>query len=176
MKKFNLIVTTFRGQEAIAVSELKDLLTYLGDRDPEIEITKISGLITASTSLDPFHVVDKVKEILSKEPWRISSLLRFIPIEETTPSRIEDIAEIATRLSAKIPEESSFRITVEKRHTSLSSQDIIKAVAENIHRRVDLKDPDYIVLIEVLGGVTGISVIKPDQIVSSMRHERQNRL
>ncbi|MEM1583675.1 MAG: THUMP domain-containing protein [Nitrososphaerota archaeon] len=173
MRRINLIVTTFRGQEIVAVSELKDLLRYLGDVEPEVEMTKISGLITASTSLDPFYVIEKAREIISNEPWRISTLLRFIPIEEVTSTRIEDIKEVAARLSAKIPEESSFRITVEKRHTSLSSQDIIKAVAEKINRRVNLKNPDYIVLIEILGGVTGISVIRPDQIVSSMKQGRQ---
>jgi len=173
LRRINLIVTTFRGQEIVAVSELKDLLRYLGDVEPEVEMTKISGLITASTSLDPFYVIEKAREIISNEPWRISTLLRFIPIEEVTSTRIEDIKEVAARLSAKIPEESSFRITVEKRHTSLSSQDIIKAVAEKINRRVNLKNPDYIVLIEILGGVTGISVIRPDQIVSSMKQGRQ---
>ncbi|MEM3398370.1 MAG: THUMP domain-containing protein [Nitrososphaerota archaeon] len=173
MRRINLIVTTFRGQEIVAVSELKDLLRYLGDVEPEVEMTKISGLITASTSLDPFYVIEKAREIISNEPWRISTLLRFIPIEEVTSTRIEDIKEVAARLSAKIPEESSFRITVEKRHTSLSSQDIIKAVAEKINRRVNLKNPDYIILIEILGGVTGISVIRPDQIVSSMKQGRQ---
>lgn len=172
MRRFNLIVTTFRRQETIAVSELRDLLGYLGDKEAEVEMTKISGLITASTSLDPFYVIEKVSEILSNEPWRISSLLRFIPVEEVVPTRMEDIVEAASKLSRKIPEESSFRITVEKRHTSLSSQDIIKAVAEKIHRRVDLKNPDYIVLIEVLGGVTGVSVIRPQQVISSMKQEK----
>jgi len=172
LKRFNLIVTTFRRQEAIAASELRDLLIYLGDKEPEVEMTKISGLITALTNLDPFYVIEKVREILSSEPWRISSLLRFIPIEEVVSTKIEDIAEAACKLSSKIPKESSFRITVEKRHTSLSSQDIIKAVAEKIERRVDLKNPDYIVLIEVLGGLTGVSVIRPEQIVSSMKHEK----
>lgn len=174
MKKFNLIVTTFRGQETVAVSELRDILNYLGDPAPEIEITKISGLITASTTLDPFYVIEKVREILSSEPWRISSLLRFIPIEEVVPTKIEDIVEAVGKLASKIPEESSFRITVEKRHTSLSSQDIIRASAEKVQRKVDLENPDYIVLIEVLGGVTGVSVIKPDQIVSSMKQEKRS--
>lgn len=171
LKKINLIVTTFRGQESVAVSELRDLLTYLGDPSAEVEMTKISGLITASSSLDPFYIVEKVREILASEPWRISSLLRFIPIEETVPTKIEDIVNTVERLAKKIPEDSSFRITIEKRHTSLSSQEIIKATAEKISRRVDLENPDYIVLIEIIGGVTGISVIKPHHIVSTMKKE-----
>ncbi|MEN2974746.1 MAG: THUMP domain-containing protein [Candidatus Caldarchaeales archaeon] len=174
MKKISLIVTTFRGQETIAISELRDLLVYLGDANPEVEMTKVSGLITASTSLDPLDVIEKVRSILSSEPWRISSLLRFIPIEETVPTRIEEIVNTVERLSKKIPEGASFRITVEKRHTSLSSKEIIKATAEKVDRRVDLENPDYIVLVEILGGVTGVSVIKPNQIISTMKKESIN--
>ncbi|MEM4466003.1 MAG: THUMP domain-containing protein [Nitrososphaerota archaeon] len=172
MRKFNLLVTTFRGQEVVASSEIRDLLNYLGDSSPEVEITKVSGLLTVKTSLDPFHVIERVGEILSTEPWRVGSLLRFIPIEDVVPSRIEDIAESVEKLASKIPEDASFRITVEKRHTSLSSQDIIKASAEKVQRRVDLKNPDYIVLIEVIGGVTGISVLKPSQILSTTKFEK----
>ncbi|MEM1676304.1 MAG: THUMP domain-containing protein [Nitrososphaerota archaeon] len=102
----------------------------------------------------------------------MGSLLRFIPIEDVVPSRIEDIAESVEKLASKIPEDASFRITVEKRHTSLSSQEIIKASAEKVQRRVDLKNPDYIVLIEVIGGVTGISVLKPSQILSTTKFEK----
>lgn len=167
--RFNLIVTTFRGQESVAVSELRELLAVLGDEEAVVEMTKISGLITAKTSLDPFQVIEKVGEIAEKESWRISSLLRFIPIEEVVTSKVEEIAEAVGRLAGKIPEDSSFRITVEKRHTQLSSQEIIKAAAEKVERRVDLKNPDWIVLIEVLGAVTGISVLKPNQILSTAK-------
>ncbi|MEM1776101.1 MAG: RNA methyltransferase, partial [Nitrososphaerota archaeon] len=68
MRKFNLLVTTFRGQEVVASSEIRDLLNYLGDSSPEVEITKVSGLLTVKTSLDPFHVIERVGEILSTEP------------------------------------------------------------------------------------------------------------
>jgi len=74
MERFNLIVTTFRGQENVAAIELEDLLKSLGDEDPEISITKVAGLLTARTNLDPFKVIEEVRRILADEPWRISSL------------------------------------------------------------------------------------------------------
>jgi len=169
MERFNLIVTTFRGQENVAAIELEDLLKSLGDESPEITITKVAGLLTARTSLDPFKVVEEVKKILAEEPWRISSLLRFIPIEHVVEAKPEKIAEAVEKLSSKIPEEAKFRVTVEKRHTSLSSRELIEAAASRVDRKVDLENPDWIVLIEVLGGVAGVSVLKPDQILSTKR-------
>ena len=62
-------------------------------------------------------------------------------------------------------------MTVEKRHTELSTKEIIEAAAKHIDREVNLKNPDRIVLIEVMGGATGISVIKPDDILSIVKEK-----
>jgi len=166
VRRFNLIVTTLRGQESLAAIELEDLLRYLGDESPEVSVTNVAGLLTARTSLDPLDVVERVRKIMEDEPWRVGNLMRMIPVEEVVESDVEKISEAVERLSLKIPEGASFRITIEKRHTSLSSSDIIESAAKRINRRVDLKNPDWIVLIEVVGAYTGISVLRPDQIIS----------
>ena len=153
----------------MAASELRELLTYLGDPSPEVSMTRITGLITAYTSLNPFQVIERVKEILGEEPWRISSLLRFIPIERVVEAKPEKIAEAVEELASKIPETASFRVTVEKRHTNLSSRELIEATASKVDRRVNLENPDWVVLVEVLGGVAGVSVIKPEQILSTTK-------
>ena len=75
------------------------------------------------------------------------------------------------QLGLQISQDQSFRITIEKRFTSLSSRHIIEAVAEKINRKVDLTSPDKIVLIEVVASLTGISVIEPDGIMYVMREK-----
>ena len=169
VKRFNLIVTTARGQENLAVIELEDLLKSFGDESPEVSITSVAGLLTAKTSLDPFQIIERVRRIMEEEPWRIGSLMRIIPVEEVVNSNIDEIAKAVEKLASKIPEDQSFRITIEKRHTSLSSSEIIETAAKNVNRRVDLKNPDWIILIEIIGAYTGISVLKPSQILSLAR-------
>jgi len=66
---------------------------------------------------------------------------------------------------------NAFRVTVEKRFTQLSTKDIVEAAAANIERNVDLNKPDKILLVEVIGGFTGISVIKPEDILSVMKEK-----
>ena len=90
-------------------------------------------------------------------------------MEEVVNSNIDEIAKAVEKLASKIPEDQSFRITIEKRHTSLSSSEIIETAAKNVNRRVDLKNPDWIILIEIIGAYTGISVLKPDQVLSLAR-------
>ena len=76
------------------------------------------------------------------------------------------IRRICADLTKLIPKKNTFRITVEKRYTSIHSKDFIDAAASDIKRTVDLVNPDFILLIEVLGELTGISLIKPDDILS----------
>jgi hypothetical protein len=67
--------------ENLAAIELEDLLRFLGDSEPQVSMTSISGLLTARTSLDPFEVIERVRVIAEEEPWRVGSLMRMIPIE-----------------------------------------------------------------------------------------------
>ncbi|MEM0090709.1 MAG: THUMP domain-containing protein [Nitrososphaerota archaeon] len=168
--RFNLIVTTLRGMEPASASEFIDILNRMGDPSPKVEQTKISGILTAKTSLNPVEIVERLKNMVEKEPWLIRNIQRVIPVEEVVETNLEKIAEVASRLAQIIPEDHTFRVTVEKRHTQLSSKDIIEAVAAKINRKVNLERPDWVVLVEVLGGLTGISVIKPDQIFSASKH------
>jgi tRNA acetyltransferase TAN1 len=166
LKDFNLIITTARGNEEDACSEIWYLLGKIGDENAEVEKTGITGLITARTILNPFNAVAKFKEILKQEPQEFRYTLRIIPIEKVVRTDLSQIEEIVAGLSSRIAENETFRITVEKRFTTLSTKDIIEASATKISRRVDLERPDKIVLIEVVNGFTGISLLGIGDIIS----------
>jgi hypothetical protein len=58
---FNLLVTTFRNREDDAFDEILQLLDVMGDKDPSIEVSSVSGIILVDTSLDPFQLVEECK-------------------------------------------------------------------------------------------------------------------
>jgi tRNA acetyltransferase TAN1 len=82
-----------------------------------------------------------------------------------------EIQRAVMELCSKIGEGETFRVTVEKRFTETPTQDIIKAAAANIERQVSLNNPDKILLIEVVGRLTGVSVIKPEQILAVLKEK-----
>ncbi len=166
IRNFNLLITTTRGNEDDACSEIWYLLSEIGDKAPTVDKTGISGLIAAKTAFNPFEVIEKFREILKQRPYEFRYTLRIIPIERTLRTDLNEIRRVATEMGTKIKENESFRITVEKRFTQLSTRDIIEAAATNIERKVNLTSPDKILLIEIVGGTTGMSVIKPDDILS----------
>jgi tRNA acetyltransferase TAN1 len=169
LKDFNLLVTTARGSEEDACSEIWYLLGEIGDAAVKVERTGITGLIAAKTILNPFEVVEKFRQILKERPYEFRYSLRIIPVEKVVPTNPSEIQRATIELSTKIKENESFRVTVEKRFTSTPTSAIIEAAATIIERRVDLNRPDKIVLIEVVGGLTGISILKPNEILSIVK-------
>ena len=162
----NLIITCARHLEPEAQEEITRVLGELGDSEPKITITSMSGILTAKTKLEPVNVVKKIHELIIDEPWSIRYCLRIIPIQRVSDTKIEEIEEVILELGESIPKEDSYRISIEKRNSDISSQELITKIAEKIKNKVSLEDPDKIVLIEILGGKTGISILRKSYILS----------
>ena len=172
MEDFNLLVSTSRGNENNACSEIWFLLGEIGDREAIVDKTEVAGLVVAKTNLDPFKAIEGLRNLLKERPREFRYVLKVVPIEIVVRTRIDEIRKAVARLHYKILENETFRVTVEKRHSEISSRDIIEAAVENLDRKVDLSNPDKIILIEVLGRLTGVSVIKPQDILSITKEKR----
>lgn len=173
MNDFNLIASTYRFREEDAQDEILDLLECIGDADAICEITEIKGILLAQSAIDPITVVEKLKQIASAEPWQIRYILRVLPVSRVVPTKIDDISGAVSEISGVIRPEEKFRITVEKRHTSLESLEVINALASRIDRVVDLDRPDWVVLVQIVGSQTGVSIVRPDQTFSSVVEKRK---
>jgi tRNA acetyltransferase TAN1 len=169
---FNLIATTSRGNERPMCNELLYLLKdELGDAEAQAAKTKIRGLIVAKTTLDPLTVIERFHEILKDRPYEFRYALRILPIEKVVPTDLEEIKKATTELAIKIGESESFRVTVEKRFTTLHTKDLIEAAAGDLDRKADLENPDKILLIEVLGALTGLSILRPSDILAVVKEK-----
>ena len=168
----NLIITCARHLEEETEEELRDILDELGDPEIEVSISDMSGILTAQTKLDPIEVVKKMKEILLDQPWSIRYCLRIIPIQKIIETKIESIEMTISSISNQILDGETYRILIEKRNSEISSKEIITKIAHEIKNKVSLDFPDKIILIEILGGITGISILKEADILSIEKTKR----
>jgi tRNA acetyltransferase TAN1 len=152
--------------EPETTDELSAVLAQFGDENPEISRTSMSGILTAKTKLVPFEVIKNIRGKMLDEPWSIRYCLRIIPIEQVVDTNLEEISTQVFSLMKKVNEKESYRITIEKRNSDISSAEIISKIADNITNKVSLEKPDWIVLIEILDNKTGVSVLKSDDIFS----------
>lgn len=167
----NLLVTTFRYKEIDASDELSQLLDMLGDKEPSIEITSISGIILANTHLDPLQIVENCREMVRNEPWRFRYVLRIIPLEKICRAELTDIHNVVNQLCPKIGQHETFMVMIEKRHTKLHSKEIISTVTSDIDKKVNLDNPNWIILIQIVNRLAGISILRSNQIFSSVREK-----
>jgi tRNA acetyltransferase TAN1 len=166
IRDFNLLATTEPHSRSEGCSELWMLLRAVGDEAPAVDRSPVKGLITARTNLDPVEAIGRLRAELREDPDRFRVLLRVIPVEARVRTDLTEISEAAHRMAERIGEADSFRVTVEKRRTGLRSMEVIDAVAGGIDRRVDLEGPDWVVLVEIVSKVTGISVIRPEGLLN----------
>lgn len=168
----NFIVTCPRNFESEAIDEIKTILDQINNKNSIIRKTEFSGILEVQTNIDIQEVIKKVKEKIADEPWVLRYSLRWIPIQVEVNSNIIEISNQAYDLIGIIKENDSYRITIEKRNSDISSNELIKNIASKIKNKVSLEHPDWIILVEILGKKTGISVIKPDEIISIEKQKR----
>jgi tRNA acetyltransferase TAN1 len=170
--EFNFIATTFRYKEDDLIEELREIFYEIGELSVIIRATNIDGIVVGYSVMDPVKFIVYLREKLKDVPWEIRYLLRFLPIEKVVLTEISEIKEISIELAKKIPIDDSFKILIEKRHTNLKKINIINEIAPFILRKVDLTNPCWTLLIEIIGKYTGIAVINSDLLFSSMIEKR----
>jgi len=168
----NLIITCARHLEEETEDEIINILNELGDSNVKISISSMSGILTAETTLDPIEIVRKMKEMLLDEPWSIRYCLRVIPIQKFIETNVEEIEKTISSMLNQIQDTDTYRISIEKRNSDVSSKEIITKIADKIKNKVSLNFPDKIILIEILGIVTGISILKKSDILSLEKTKR----
>ena len=163
---YNILATTEKITMSAASSQLWMNLRAIGDPEPKVSRSRIKGIVMAETTLNPIEAIIKLREHMESDVDRYERLFRIFPIVARVPTEVEDIVEEVKRQAGVIEEGQKFRITLEKRETEFRSLEIIDPVAAIVDRGVDLNNPDWVILIEVMGKMTGISVMPPEGMLN----------
>ena len=168
----NLLVTCARNLEIETKNEIGKILDEIDDQESEILNVGMRGILMVNTNIEPSKIIDWVKDKVVEEPWLIRYCLRMIPIQSVTETDMSKITNDVIKLKDVIQQNDSYRITIEKRNTDMSSTEIITEIAKVFPNKVSLNQPDWIVLIEILGNKTGISILKENEIFSLDKAKR----
>jgi tRNA acetyltransferase TAN1 len=167
----NLIVTSAKGLEARASAEFKEVALLSGIRKVTIERSAYDGVLEVDVE-DPKALLSFISEFVRSEPFKVRFILRVIPVGRVVDTKVEEIVGAVTELAHDIGPSESFRITIEARDSPYSDKQLIDAIADAVDRKVSLDSPDKIVLIQVFGEYTGVSVLAPNEILSITKLKR----
>ena len=170
----NLLVTCARNLEAETKNEIGKILDEIDGQESEVLNVGMRGILMVNTNIEPSKIIDWVKDKVVEEPWLIRYCLRMIPIQSVTETEMSKITKEVIKLKDVIQQNDSYRITIEKRNTDVSSTEIITDIAKIFPNKVSLNQPDWIILIEILGDKTGISILKDSEIFSLDKTKRMS--
>ena len=170
----NLLVTCARNLETETKKEIEKILDDLGDQQSEILNVGMRGILMVNTNVEPSKIITWIKDKVVEEPWLIRYCLRMIPIQCITETEMSKITENVIKLKDVIQQNDSYRITIEQRNTNMSSTEIIGEIAKMFSNKVSLNQPDWMILIEILGDKTGISILKDNEVFSLDKAKRMS--
>lgn len=175
MNSFNLILSTNLNYEKNAETEIWFMLSMLGDQNPLIMHSSIDGILLVNTFLNPIKVIHKLRKMLKKDKNLMNFIMKLVPIQRVVETNL-DLINLAVKdtlkLKKKITRKGSYAVRVKKRATHFTKKDIIDFVTENINFNVNLKNPRWVIRIEIIGNVTGVSILEKKDILYVIQEKR----
>jgi tRNA acetyltransferase TAN1 len=142
-----------------------------GIRKLTIDRSAYDGIIEVNVE-NPKPLLTFITDFVKSEPFKVRFIMRIIPVDKVVDTKINAIVKAVKELSSVITPAETFRITIEARDSPYSDKELIDAIADAVDRKVNLDSPDKIVLLEVFGEYSGVSVISPREIVSIPKLKR----
>nr|MDO8080159.1 THUMP domain-containing protein [Candidatus Freyarchaeota archaeon] len=175
MEKPNLLITYDMQSTRESKEEVLRVLGRVREENPQFLRSQARGIFLVVTSLDSREITRKLTQLCREEPENFWYTYNYVPIDIWASSELEEMEENVKKLAENIKKDETWRMTVNKRfYNKYHTQEIIEALAKYISGgKVDLKNPQKIIQIEIIGKQAGISLLEPRDIfsVSKVRYK-----
>ncbi|HZW85365.1 MAG TPA: THUMP domain-containing protein [Nitrososphaerales archaeon] len=136
-----------------------------------IERSAYDGILEVEVE-NPKALMTFITDFVHSEPFKVRFIMRIIPVDKVVDTDLKQVTSAVKDLSTSIEPAETFRITIEARDSPYSDKELIGAIADSVDRKVSLDAPDKIVLLQVFGEYSAVSVVSPQQIISIQKLKR----
>jgi len=167
-RKANLLVTFDSMSYREARAEVIDALREVGEDYPVFLPSAVGGVFMVKIDTDPRETVRKLDVLCKADPPRFQYTYHWIPIERWCPSTIEEMSGVVKEFAERIKPDESWRMEIHKRfYRAFHTDELIEKLAQHVDRpRVDLKNPQKTIRIEIIGSEAGLSLLEPKEHLS----------
>lgn len=171
---FNLVIIHEPGPDnwRWARNQLRQLLGVEGKI-----LTSYQSVMLYFVEGDPHEVASRLRESLRGGG---TPIIRVIPVDYVVNPYLEEVIEVVKGIAPKIPQNESFRITLQGhlmsvgpggRREIMHSIDSIREIAKYVDRPVNLDNPDWVIFIKVVKVLRGkrvaaVSLLKPHELIN----------
>jgi len=160
----NLIVTFDPAHAGKAREEVNALLAEVGEK-PEFLESGIDGLFFLKAK-NPKGTVKKLVEECKKNPDKFGSTFHWTPIDKWSTSKLEDMSKVLKGIDAKMNPAESWKMDLGKRQYEGETPNLIIKLTDNINKpKVDLKNPQKIVKVEIIGKKAAIALLDASEFL-----------
>lgn len=146
------------------------MLRRLGDDQATMEWTVVNGISVLHTALDGRQVIAKCRALLREGEVAFEFAVKWVPVDHWCDTDLDAMKlVIEDHVTGRIAPTETWAMKVHKRRwQTYHTDEIVDYLAPSIDRPVDLTVPDKIVWVDVIGRNTAVSVLRPEEIFSSI--------
>ena len=134
------------------------------DASPTFLKSKYKGILLIDIA-KPKEVIKKLKKLCEKDKDIFGRTHRYIPVDKWVSSKLTDMQSAVKSLVPKIGKNEKWKMELDKRYYhKMSYDDLIIKLTDVVDReKIDLKKPEKIIKVEVIGSNAAISILNPDE-------------
>jgi len=164
--EINLLITFDPAHSMRSEDEAKALLRSVGEENPSIVNSGIPGVLLLKTGKNPKELVKKLFIACKKDPGQFTYTYHWIPIDSWASSDIKSLVKNMQDFNKKLDPNKTWKIEITKRQYETSVSDLIKALTEKIDKpKVDLKNAQQIIRVEIIGKKAACSLLASDEFL-----------
>lgn len=172
MTKANLLVTYDPSHPGKARDEAKILLEEAGE-SPEFTESEVEGIFLIHVG-NPKKAVSKLRDMCRSDPERFGYTFKWVPVDRWCSSGMSEMAAAVGDLEKKIGDDERWKMELTKRrYDEHSTTELITGLTESVNKpNVDLKSPDKIVKVDIIGEKAAVSLLSADEYLDVQKLKR----
>ncbi|MFH0832963.1 MAG: THUMP domain-containing protein [Candidatus Aenigmatarchaeota archaeon] len=167
----NLLITCDPSHSGKAKDEVTALLKDAGEKATFID-SDVEGLLLLKVK-DAKKAVKELIGVFNDDSSRFELTFKWTPIDKWCSSDLASLSNEMKKFDAKIGADESWKMDLNKRQYQGSTTDLIMKLTENITKpKVDLKNPQKIVKVEIIGENAGIALLDASELLDVPKMKR----
>lgn len=162
MAEANLVVTYDPAHAGKAREEVNAVLDILKAKATFLE-SDVEGLFLLTVK-SPKEITKKLNT--KSNAKKFNCTFHWVPIDKWCSSKLEDMQKAMKEIDARMDEKESWKMDLSKRRYEAETPKLIMKLTENISKpKVDLKNPQKIVKVEIIGKKAGIALLDKSELL-----------
>lgn len=166
MAEANLLVTFDPAHAGKAEEEVRALLRDVGE-EADFQSSECEGVFLLRTKGDPKGIVRTLRAAGKENPGQFGLTYHWVPIEKWVSSDMASMQKAMSEIDRKMDPAKKWKLHLAKRrYDEAHTTDLIMKLTEKIEKpNVDLKNPDVIVVVEIVGKKAGVALVGAHEIL-----------